>query len=250
MFHSLCEFIDDPSTPDYKLAGPIALTKPSRSRRSAVLSAPRSWACSTACSDDNRARRRPRAAREHHCQPRRVLKRAGLVQIVEDRRCRRFRSVSRRTRTMFSVGVERTPESDELPLDFQRLRSRRSRVVEDHDDGKVLGFIQHTASKAQAATSEGVWQDFVARLDQLPQSGGAVYELTVSVCATTIQPYRAAATKTRSLAGDRESFPAAGSRRATSSKRERRLTSLRGPLSRAPSCDSSARDRAPSTVEG
>src|SRR5690349_23426027 len=110
----------DASPPDYELADRIALTEPSQVKalshpvRTTILHLLHERAATV--SELAGALERPKSTIAHHVK---VLTDAGLVQVVRTRRVRAIEErFYGRTARMFYVGVERSPEGDEMPRDF------------------------------------------------------------------------------------------------------------------------------------
>src|ERR687887_582953 len=106
--------------PDYDLADRIALTRPSQVRalghplRTSILSLLHERAATV--HELAVALGRPKSTVAHHVK---VLAEAGLLQVVRTRRVRAIEErFYGRTARMFYVGVERSPEGEEMPRDF------------------------------------------------------------------------------------------------------------------------------------
>src|SRR4029453_16976029 len=110
----------NPSPPDYDLADRIALTEPSQVKaishplRTTILGLLHERAATV--SELAVALERPKSTVAHHVK---VLKQAGLVQVVRTRRVRAIEErFYGRTARMFYVGVGRRGEGDASPRDF------------------------------------------------------------------------------------------------------------------------------------
>src|SRR4029079_5291133 len=117
---SICAMTDAGSPPDYELADRIALTEPSQVKalshglRTTILGRLHERAATV--SELAVALGRPKSTVAHHVK---VLKEAGLVRVVRTRRVRAIEErFYGRTARMFYVGVERSPDGDEMPRDF------------------------------------------------------------------------------------------------------------------------------------
>ncbi len=165
-----------PAPPDYDLADRIALTRPSQVKaishplRTTILGLLHERAATV--TELAVAVERPKSTVAHHVK---VLTEAGLVQVVR----------TRRTARMFYVGVERSPDGDDLPRDFNDFEVAARESTAAYRDGKLWGFIRH-ARISEAKASE-FWQrmaELVAEFDQLPRSGETVYGFAVGVYPT------------------------------------------------------------------
>src|ERR1700741_3759160 len=106
--------------PDYELADRIALTTPSQVKalshplRTTILGLLHERAATV--SELAAALERPKSTVAHHVK---VLPENGLVHVVRTRRVRAIEErFYGRTARMFYVGVERGPEGEEMPRDF------------------------------------------------------------------------------------------------------------------------------------
>jgi DNA-binding transcriptional ArsR family regulator len=175
------------SPPDYDLADRLALTMPSQVKalshplRTTILSLLHERAATV--TELAVAVGRPKSTVAHHV---RVLTVAGLLQVVRTRRVRAI--VERfygRTARMFYVGVEPTPDGDDLPRDFNDFEVAARDSAAAHRDGKLWGFIRH-ARISEAQVSE-LWErmaELVTEFDQLPRSGETVYGFAIGVYPT------------------------------------------------------------------
>src|SRR5215831_10495585 len=177
----------NPSPPDYDLADRIALTRPSQVKaishplRTTILGLLHERAATV--TELAVALGRPKSTVAHHVK---VLTEAGLVQVVRTRRVRaveeRFYGRSAR---MFYVGVEQSPDGDQLPRDFNDFEVAAGESAAAYRDGKLWGFIRH-ARISEVQVSE-FWErmaELVAEFDQLPRSGDTMYGFAVGVYPT------------------------------------------------------------------
>ena len=176
-----------PSPPDYDLADRIALTEPSQVKaighplRTTILSLLHERAATV--TELAIAVERPKSTVAHHVK---VLAEAGLVHVVRTRRVRAIEErFYGRTARMFYVGVERSPDGDDLPRDFNDFEVAARESTAAYRDGKLWGFIRH-ARISEPEVSE-FWQrmaELVTEFDQLPRSGETVYGFAVGVYPT------------------------------------------------------------------
>src|SRR6266581_6371825 len=110
----------NPSSPDYDLADRVALTTPSQVKaishplRTTILGLLRGRAATV--TELAVAVERPKSTVAHHVK---VLTEAGLLKVVRTRRVRAIEErFYGRTARMFYVGVERSPDGDQMPQDF------------------------------------------------------------------------------------------------------------------------------------
>src|SRR5712692_9794545 len=169
----------NPSPPDYDLADRIALTQPSQVRaigpplRTTILGLLHERAATV--SELSVALERPKSTVAHHVN---VLTEAGLVTVV---RTRRVRAIEER----FYVGVERSPDGDNMPRDFNDFDVAARESVAAFRDGKLWGFIRHARiSETQASEFWERMAELVAEFDRLPRSGKTVYGFAVGVYPT------------------------------------------------------------------
>src|SRR3954452_24416981 len=118
--------------PDYELADRIALTEPGQVKalshplRTTILGLLHERAATV--NELAIALGRPKSTVAHHVK---VLTEAGLLQIVRTRRVRAIEErFYGRTARIFYVGVERSPEADELPRDFNDFEVAASESVD------------------------------------------------------------------------------------------------------------------------
>src|SRR3954462_9153085 len=170
--------------PDYDLADRIALTRPdqgkalSPSLRTTILGLLHERAATV--SELAVALERPKSTVAHHVK---VLVEAGLGQVVRTRRVRAIEErFYGRTARMFYVGVERGPEGDDMPRDFNDFEVAARESAAAYSDGKLWGFIRHARiSEAQASEFWERMAELVAEFDQLPRSGDTMYGFGVGV---------------------------------------------------------------------
>jgi DNA-binding transcriptional ArsR family regulator len=175
------------SPPDYELADRLALTSPSQVKaishplRTAVLGLLHERAATV--TELAVALERPKSTVAHHVK---VLTQAGLVQVVKTRRVRAIEErFYGRTARMFYVGVERTQDGDDLPLDFNDFEVAARESAAAYTEGKLWGFIRHARiTEAQVSEFWGRMAELVAEFDQLPRAGKTVYGFAVGVYPT------------------------------------------------------------------
>jgi DNA-binding transcriptional ArsR family regulator len=179
---------DKPSPPpDYELADRMALTRPAQVKaighplRTTILSLLHERAATV--TELAAALDRPKSTVAHHVK---VLAEAGLVHVV---RTRRVRAIDERfygrTARMFYVGVERSPEGAEMPLDFNDFEVAAQESSAAYQDGKLWGFIRHARiTEAQASEFWERMAQLVAEFERLPRSGETMYGFAVGVYPT------------------------------------------------------------------
>ncbi len=173
--------------PDYDLADRVALTQPSQVKaishplRTTILGLLHERAATV--SELAGALERPKSTVAHHVK---VLAETGLVQVVRTRRVRAIEErFYGRTARMFYVSVERSPESDEMPRDFNDFEVAARESADAYRNGKLWGFVRHARiSEAQASEFWVRMAALVAEFDQLPRSGETVYGFAVGVYPT------------------------------------------------------------------
>jgi DNA-binding transcriptional ArsR family regulator len=175
------------SPPDYDLADRIALTTPAQVKalshpvRTTILGLLHERAATV--TELAVALERPKSTVAHHVK---VLVEAGLVQVVRTRRVRAIeeRFYGRAAR-MFYVGVERGPDGDELPRDFNDFEVAASESAAAYRDGKLWGFLRHARiSEAQASEFWERMAALVTEFDHLPRTGQTMYGFAVGVYPT------------------------------------------------------------------
>jgi DNA-binding transcriptional ArsR family regulator len=177
----------NPSPPDYELADRMALTRPSQVKaishplRTTILGLLHERAATV--TELAVALERPKSTVAHHVK---VLTETGLVQVVRTRRVRAIEErFYGRTARMFYVGVERSPDGDDLPRDFNDFEVAARESAAAYRDGKLWGFIRHARiSEAQASEFWERMAELVAEFDQLERSGETVYGFAVGVYPT------------------------------------------------------------------
>jgi DNA-binding transcriptional ArsR family regulator len=177
----------NPSPPDYDLAERMALTAPSQVKaignplRTGILGLLHERAATI--TELALALQRPKSTIAHHVK---VLTEAGLVRVVRTRRVRAIEErFYGRTARMFYVTVERRPEGDELPRDFNDFEVAAGESAVAFRHGKLWGFIRHARiSEAQASEFWEQMAALVAEFDRLPRSGETVYGFAVGVYPT------------------------------------------------------------------
>jgi DNA-binding transcriptional ArsR family regulator len=177
----------NPSPPDYELADRIALTKPSQVKaighplRTTILGLLHERAATV--TELATAVERPKSTVAHHVK---VLADAGLVRVVRTRRVRAIEErFYGRTARMFYVGVERSPDGDSMPRDFNDFEVAAQESGAAYRDGKLWGFIRHARiSEAQVSEFWEQMAELVAEFERLPRSGETVYGFAVGVYPT------------------------------------------------------------------
>lgn len=178
---------EEATPPDYDLADRIALTTQSQVKaishplRTTILHLLHERAATV--TELAVALERPKSTVAHHV---RVLVEAGLLQVVRTRRVRAIEErFYGRTARLFYVGVQRGPEGEELPRDFNDFEVAAGESVAAFRDGKLWGFLRH-ARISEAQASE-FWERMAAlatEFDELPRSGETVYGFAVGVYPT------------------------------------------------------------------
>jgi DNA-binding transcriptional ArsR family regulator len=176
-----------PSPPDYDLADRIGLTRPSQVKaighplRTTILGLLHERAATV--SELAVAVERHKSTVAHHVN---VLAEAGLVQVVRTRRVRAIEErFYGRTARLFYVAVERGPEGEELPRDFNDFEVAAGESVQAFHDGKLWGFIRHARMTEEEASQ--FWErmaELVEEFDRLPRSGNTMYGFAVGVYPT------------------------------------------------------------------
>jgi DNA-binding transcriptional ArsR family regulator len=175
------------SPPDYELADRIALTQPSQVKaishplRTTILHLLHERAATV--SELAAALERPKSTVAHHVK---VLAEAGILQVVRTRRVRAIeeRYFGRAAR-LFYVDLERTPEGDEVPRDFNDFEVAAGESAAAFRDGKLWGFIRHARiTEEQAAAFWERMAELTTEFDQLPRSGDTMYGFAVGVYPT------------------------------------------------------------------
>jgi DNA-binding transcriptional ArsR family regulator len=177
----------NPSVPDYDLADRIALTRPAQVKaishplRTTILGLLHERAATV--TELAVAVERPKSTVAHHVK---VLAEAELVRVVRPRRVRAIdERFNGRTARMFYVAVERSPDGDDMPRDFNDFEVAAGESAAAYRDGKLWGFIRHARiSEAQVSEFWEQMAELVAEFDQLPRSGETVYGFAVGVYPT------------------------------------------------------------------
>ncbi len=175
------------SLPDYDLAERMALTKPSQVKaighplRTTILGLLHERAATV--TELAAAVDRPKSTVAHHVQ---VLTDAGLVQVVRTRRVRAIEErFYGRTARMFYVGVERGPEGEDMPLDFNDFEVAAQESASAYQNGKLWGFIRHARiTETQASEFWDRMAGLVEEFDRLPRSGDTMYGFAIGVYPT------------------------------------------------------------------
>jgi len=178
---------DNRSPPDYDLADRIALTRPAQVKaishplRTTILSLLHERAATV--TELAVALERPKSTVAHHVK---VLAETGLVQVVRTRRVRAIEErFYGRTARMFYVGVERSPDGDDMPRDFNDFEVAARDSAAAYQNGKLWGFIRHARiTETQASEFWEKMAELVAEFDQLPRSGETMYGFAIGVYPT------------------------------------------------------------------
>jgi DNA-binding transcriptional ArsR family regulator len=174
----------DATPPDYDLADRIALTTPaqvkaiSHPQRTTILHLLHERAATV--TELAVALERPKSTVAHHVK---VLADAGLVQVVRTRRVRAIEErFFGRTARLFYVGVERGPEGEEMPRDFNDFEVAAAESADAFRNGKLWGFLRHARiTEAQASAFWERMTELVTEFDELPRSGETMYGFAVGV---------------------------------------------------------------------
>jgi DNA-binding transcriptional ArsR family regulator len=177
----------EPSPPDYDLADRIGLTSPHQVKaighplRTTILGLLHERAATV--TELATTLERPKSTVAHHVK---VLAEAGLLQVVRTRRVRAIEErFYGRTARMFYVAVERGPQGEELPRDFNDFEVAAHESAEAFREGKLWGFIRH--ARIREAQASEFWErmaELVAEFDRLPRSGETMYGFAVGVYPT------------------------------------------------------------------
>ena len=173
--------------PDYELADTLELTTAEQVRaisdplRTTILGLLHERAATV--TELATALGRPKSTVAHHVK---VLTEAGLLRVVRTRRVRAIEErFYGRTARMFYVGVERSPDGEDMPLDFNDFEVAAQESSAAYQNGKLWGFIRHARiSEAQASEFWERMAELVAEFDRLPRSGKTVYGFAVGVYPT------------------------------------------------------------------
>jgi DNA-binding transcriptional ArsR family regulator len=177
----------EPSPPDYDLADRIGLTSPHQVKaighplRTTILGLLHERAATV--TELATTLERPKSTVAHHVK---VLAEAGLLQVVRTRRVRAIEErFYGRTARMFYVAVERGPQGEEMPRDFNDFEVAAQESAEAFREGKLWGFIRH--ARIREAQASEFWErmaELVAEFDRLPRSGETMYGFAVGVYPT------------------------------------------------------------------
>ena len=177
----------NPTPPDYELADRIALTEPAQVKalshplRNTILGLLHERAATV--TELATALGRPKSTVAHHVK---VLTETGLLQVVRTRRVRAIEErFYGRTARLFYVGIERGPEGEELPRDFNDFEVAARESAAAFLEGKVWGFIRHARITEEQASE--FWErmaELVAEFDRLPRAGKTMYGFAVGVYPT------------------------------------------------------------------
>jgi DNA-binding transcriptional ArsR family regulator len=176
-----------PSPPDYDLADRLALTRAAQVKaighplRTTILGLLHERAATV--TELAIALERPKSTVAYHVK---VLTEAGLVRVVRTRRVRAIEErFYGRTARMFYVGVERSREGEDLPLDFNDFEVAAQESGEAYRNGKLWGFIRHARiTEEQASVFWERMAELVAEFERLPRSGKTMYGFAVGVYPT------------------------------------------------------------------
>ena len=185
--------------PDYELVDRIALTAPSQVKaishplRTTILGLLHERAATV--SELAAAVERPKSTVAHHVK---VLNEAGLVQVVRTRRVRAIEErFYGRTARMFYVGVERSPDGDDMPRDFNDFEVAARESAAAYRDGKLWGFIRHARiSEAQASEFWRGWRSWWRSSTSFRVRATPCMDSRSASIPPTIRPYRSARTRT------------------------------------------------------
>jgi DNA-binding transcriptional ArsR family regulator len=177
----------NPSLPDYDLADRLALTRPAQVKaighplRTTILGLLHERAATV--TELAAALDRPKSTVAHHVK---VLAETGLVRVVRTRRVRAIEErFYGRTARMFYVGVERSRDGEDMPLDFNDFDVAAQESAAAYRNGKLWGFIRHARiSEEQASEFWERMAQLVAEFEQLPRSGQTMYGFAVGVYPT------------------------------------------------------------------
>jgi DNA-binding transcriptional ArsR family regulator len=174
-------------TPDYELAERLPLTRPEQVKalghplRNTILGLLHERAATVG--ELSLALGRPKSTVAHHVK---VLVDAGLLQVVRTRRVRAIEErFYGRTARMFFVSVERPPDAEEMPLDFNDFEVAARESEEAYRNGKLWGFIRHARITEEQASA--FWErmaELVTEFDRLPRAGETMYGFAVGVYPT------------------------------------------------------------------
>jgi hypothetical protein len=90
-----------------------------------------------------------------------------------------------RAARLFYVDLERTPEGEEAPRDFNDFAVAADESAAAFRDGKLWGFIRHARiTEEQAAAFWERMAELTTEFDRLPRSGDTMYGFAVGVYPT------------------------------------------------------------------
>lgn len=178
---------DTPVPPGYPLADRVALTTPAQVRaignplRNTILGPLHERAATV--TELAVAVGRPKSTVAHHVK---VLTTAGLVTVVATRQVRaveeRFYG---RTARMFFVSLERGPDAETLPTDFNDFEVAAQESAAAFNNHTLWGFIRHARITEDRASK--FWEriaTLVREFDELPRDGDTVYGFAVGIYPT------------------------------------------------------------------
>jgi DNA-binding transcriptional ArsR family regulator len=126
---------------------------------------------------------RPKSTVAHHVK---ALTDAGLLQVVRTRRVRAIEErLYGRTARMFFVAVERRPDGDTMPRDFNDFEVAARESEAAYLDGKLWGFIRKARITEEQASA--FWErmaELVTEFDRLPRAGDTMYGFAIGVYPT------------------------------------------------------------------
>ena len=126
---------------------------------------------------------RPKSTVGYHVN---LLVDTGLFKVVRTRRVRAIEErLYGRTARMFYVGVERRPDGDDLPRDFNDFEVAAQESSAAYRDGKLWGFIRHARIPIEEVRN--FWAEVQAvarRFAQIPRSGSQVYGFAAGLYPT------------------------------------------------------------------
>ena len=176
-----------PPPPDYELADRIALTTPAQVRaignplRTTILGLLTERAATV--TELAAAVARPKSTVAHHVK---VLTEAGLLRVVKTRQVRAIEErFYGRTARMFYVAVERGPEGEQMPVDFNDFEVAAQESAEAFGNHRLWAFIRHARLPEERASE--FWERIAAlvrEFDELPRSGDTVYGFAAGIYPT------------------------------------------------------------------
>lgn len=173
--------------PDYDLEDRLALTTPGQVRaigdplRTTILGLLHERAATV--TELATAVSRPKSTVAHHVK---VLAHAGLVKVVRTRRVRAIEErFYGRTARMFYVAVDRGPDGERLPVDFNDFEVAARESAPAFRNGQLWGFIRH--ARLNEARAGQFWEritELVREFDELPRDGDTIYGFAVGIYPT------------------------------------------------------------------